>query len=79
MRGTETKQASMLCLTSPETVVPLDHPIRRIKELADAALAELAGLRRDVRHTCDLPGFSGPIVSTKLARSGLIPNPCTFS
>jgi hypothetical protein len=27
----------------------------------------------------DLPGFSGPIVSTKLARSGLIPNPCTFS
>jgi len=41
MRGTETKQASMLCLMSPETVVPLDHPIRRIKELADAALAEL--------------------------------------
>jgi transposase len=41
MRGTETKQASMLCLMSPETVVPLDHPVRRIKELADAALAEL--------------------------------------
>ena len=42
MRGTETKQASMLTLLSPERVVPARHPLRRIKELADAALRELS-------------------------------------
>jgi len=42
MRGTDTKQGSMLCLMSPETVVPTKHPLRRIKVLADAALAELS-------------------------------------
>ena len=42
MRGTDTKQASMLCLMSPETVVPTKHPLRRVKVMADAALAELS-------------------------------------
>jgi transposase len=42
MRGTDTKQASMLCLMSPESVVPADHPIRRVKLLADEALAKLS-------------------------------------
>jgi transposase len=42
MRGTETKQSSMLCLMSPEDRVPSDHPLRRIKALADAALRELS-------------------------------------
>jgi transposase len=32
----------MFCLISPETAVPKDHPIRRIKQLADEALAELS-------------------------------------
>jgi len=31
----------MLCLMSPESVVPSDHPIREIKRLCDAALREL--------------------------------------
>ena len=39
MRGLDTKQSSMLCLLSPETVVPAAHPARRIKDLADEALA----------------------------------------
>jgi transposase len=43
MRGVDSKQASMLCLLSPETVVPASHPIRSIKKLVDAALAELSG------------------------------------
>src|SRR5438132_6143979 len=42
MRGTETKQSSMLCLMSPEERVPSDHPLRRIKALAGAALRELS-------------------------------------
>ena len=42
MRGENTKQASMLCLISPESVVPKDHPIRLIKALADAVLEELS-------------------------------------
>lgn len=42
MRGADTKQSSMLCLMSPETLVPADHPIRRVKKLADEALAELS-------------------------------------
>jgi transposase len=42
MRGIDTKQSSMLCLLSPETVVPAMHPVRRIKSLADDALAMLS-------------------------------------
>ncbi len=42
MRGTETKQATMLSLLSPEQRVPKDHPLRGIKRLADEALAALA-------------------------------------
>jgi transposase len=42
MRGENTKQSSMLMLMSPETRVPAAHPLRGIKQLADAALAELS-------------------------------------
>lgn len=42
MRGTDRKQASMLCLMSPETAVPSSHPLRKVKKLADAALAKLS-------------------------------------
>jgi transposase len=42
MRGQNQKQSSMLCLMSPEERVPADHPLRRVKALADAALAELS-------------------------------------
>jgi transposase len=41
MRGTYSKQASMLSLQSPEQRVPQDHPLRRIKKLADQVLAEM--------------------------------------
>lgn len=42
MRGADTKQSSMLCLLSPEDRVPAKHPLRRIKVMADQALAELS-------------------------------------
>lgn len=32
----------MLCLVSPSERIPKDHPIRKVKELADAALADLS-------------------------------------
>jgi transposase len=44
MRGKTSPQTSMLFLQSPEDVVPRDHPLRRVKTLADAALKELEGV-----------------------------------
>jgi transposase len=44
MRGNESKQASMLCLLSPEDRVPQNHPLRTIKRLAEAALEEISPL-----------------------------------
>ena len=42
MRGQEQKQTSMLILRSPEDFVPKQHPIRRIKKLADDVLRTLS-------------------------------------
>ena len=42
MRGVDSKQSSMLCLLSPETTVPMTHPIRAIKKFVDVALQELS-------------------------------------
>ncbi len=42
MRGSETKQGTMLSLLSPEQRVPQKHPLRAVKALAEAALSELS-------------------------------------
>lgn len=42
MRGQHSNQSSMICLVSPETSVPADHPIRALKLIADTALASLS-------------------------------------
>jgi transposase len=42
MRGRIERQASMLSLKTPEQRVPKDHPIRRIKEIADCELERLS-------------------------------------
>jgi len=42
MRGDVTKQGSMLSLVGPDKRVPKDHPIRRIKAVADAELVRLS-------------------------------------
>lgn len=44
MRGEIKKQSSMWSTVSPEQRVPKDHPIRRIKALADAQLVELSAV-----------------------------------
>jgi len=42
MRGTHERQATMLSIVSPEQRVPKDHPLRRIKMMADKELARLS-------------------------------------
>ena len=41
MRGTPDRQLAMLTTLSPEDLIPADHPIRRIRVVVDAVLAEL--------------------------------------
>ena len=40
MRGTDTQQSSISCLISHESVVPSEDAIRRVKVLADEAMAK---------------------------------------
>jgi transposase len=42
MRGPQEPQSNMLLAVTPEDLVPVDHPIRRIREVANAALSELS-------------------------------------
>ena len=42
MRGRTNPQTSMLAFIDPESRIPANHPLRTIKLLADAALAELS-------------------------------------
>lgn len=44
MRGQDSKQASMLCLISPESVVPPGHPLRAMKSLVEVVLRELSSV-----------------------------------
>ena len=41
MRGTTSRQVTMLGVIDPEELIPANHPIRRIKPLAEAALRDL--------------------------------------
>ena len=42
MRGSDDKQASMFSVVSPERRIPADHPLRRIKAMADEILGGLS-------------------------------------
>src|ERR1700758_438651 len=42
MRGEERRQRSMLVVVNLEERIPKEHPLRRIKQIADAALKELS-------------------------------------
>ncbi|HUL22550.1 MAG TPA: IS5 family transposase [Thermodesulfobacteriota bacterium] len=48
MRGISEKQAVMLSLISPESRVPQDHPLRRIKAMADQELEKLSRIFDDM-------------------------------
>ena len=41
MRGETERQATMMMALTPEGFVPKDHPLRRIKPLADSALGRM--------------------------------------
>ncbi len=41
MRGTTSRQVTMLSTLTPDSLIPADHPIRRIKPVVEAVLAEL--------------------------------------
>lgn len=42
MRGEDRRQRTMLVVIDPEKRVAKDHPLRRIKQLAEEALAQLS-------------------------------------
>jgi transposase len=42
MRGQDTQQSKMFSYLSPEQRVPVDHPLRRIRSMVDAALKSLS-------------------------------------
>lgn len=42
MRGSTARQISMLSAITPDELVPLDHPIRRIRPIVELALASLS-------------------------------------
>src|ERR1700675_4251979 len=44
MRGEGRRQRAMLMVMEPGDRIPQEHPLRRVKELADAALTELSPL-----------------------------------
>jgi transposase len=57
MRGSESKQSSMLCLLSPEDRVPQNHPLRAIKALAEAALEEISPLLDEMYSATGRPSI----------------------
>ena len=42
MRGEERQQRSMLMVKTVEQRIPREHPLRRVKQLAEAVLQELS-------------------------------------
>jgi len=44
MRGEERRQRMMPMVMEPGDRVPMEHPLRRVKELGDAVLAQLSPL-----------------------------------
>ena len=48
MRGAAKSQPELVCLISPESVVPKNHPIRRVKKDIDQVLRDMGGLFDDM-------------------------------
>ena len=68
MRGEVTKQQSMLMLRSAEDVVPKEHPLRRVKALADAALKELSPVFQGMYS----PGGRDSVPPERLLKASLL-------
>jgi transposase len=48
MRGEAPRQANIMLAITPDQLVPKDHPIRRVKPIVEAALAELSPLFEEI-------------------------------
>src|SRR5712672_349533 len=57
MRGEESPQGLMLSLKTAEQCVPQGHPIRRIKQLADAALRSIEPVLNEMYSTLGRPSI----------------------
>jgi transposase len=44
MRGGDIQQSAMFSYLSPEQRVPVDHPLRAIRQICDQVLAQLSGV-----------------------------------
>jgi len=56
MRG-ETPRQVMMTTTTPDQLVPMDHPIRKIKPIVERALAELSPIFEDVYSRVGRPSI----------------------
>jgi transposase len=56
MRGDTTRQV-MMTTTTPEQMVPVDHPIRKIKPIVDGALARLSPVFEDIYSRVGRPSI----------------------
>jgi transposase len=56
MRGDTTRQV-MMTATTPEQLVPMDHPIRKIKPIVDGALARLSPVFEDIYSRIGRPSI----------------------
>jgi transposase len=57
MRGRDVRQGGMVVLMNPEDLVPRDHPLRRVRALADEALADLAPLFEEMYSAIGRPSI----------------------
>lgn len=57
MRGQVNRQETMFSLMTPARRVPQDHPIRRIKEIADAELSRLSPVFAEMYADCGRPSI----------------------
>src|SRR3989442_8434443 len=68
MRGTQDRQVSMLALISIEGRIPPDHPLRKIKAMADQELLKLSGVFNRMYSTVGRPS----VVPEKILKSLLL-------
>ena len=55
MRGDAERQANIMLAVTPDSFIPDDHPIRRIKPIVDSALQQLSGLCGTMYSTSGRP------------------------
>src|ERR1700690_1270710 len=68
MRGSDTQQSAMFSYLSPEQRVPTGHPLRRVREITDRLLVDLADLFDQMYSTMGRPS----IAPEKLLRALLL-------